>query len=139
MNSDNFEKRLQRQSFRPIPAEWRQEILAAARAAGDLPRRPSVTGGAAWWREWFWPSPWAWASGAAAWALILALNLAASSGSEMALPSAVPPSVARMASVEKRLLMNSLTDAPAPDSTAPSSEPAPARSRSDRAPEWRRA
>jgi hypothetical protein len=76
MNADDFEERLQRQSMRPVPAEWRGEILDAARRAGDhqlftLNPRPTP-----WWREWLWPCPQAWAGLAAAWVLILALNAA---------------------------------------------------------------
>jgi len=67
MNSD-FEERLRRQSIRPIPTEWRKEILRAARA------QPAAS---PWWREWLWPCPQAWAGLAAAWGIILLLNVTA--------------------------------------------------------------
>lgn len=60
--NDRFEEQLQRQPFRRVPAAWRREILNAAPA-------PS-------WREWLWPSPVAWGAVAAAWVLIVALQLA---------------------------------------------------------------
>ena len=64
MNSD-FEEYLRGQSFRPIPAQWRGEILRAARA------QPAA---APWWREWLWPCPAAWAGLAAAWGIIFLLS-----------------------------------------------------------------
>ena|SRR5438105_2013987 len=88
MNTDDFEERLQRQSLRPIPREWRREILDAARRAGDpqlstlrskataedgLTINPQPT---SWWRELLWPCPQAWAGLAAAWMVILFLNMA---------------------------------------------------------------
>jgi hypothetical protein len=79
MNFD-FEESLRRQSIRPIPGEWREEILRAARDGRDAARRRPV--GAArlpcfWWREWLWPCPRAWAGLAAAWGIILLLNVTA--------------------------------------------------------------
>ena len=65
--NDRFEEKLQRQQFRQVPASWRREILAA----GTKPEH-----GAARWREWLWPSPVAWGAVAAAWLLIVALQLA---------------------------------------------------------------
>jgi hypothetical protein len=67
MNSD-FEKRLQEQPMREIPGHWRATILAVAQTPP------------AWWREWLWPCPRAWAGLAAAWVVILGLNLAAGKG-----------------------------------------------------------
>jgi hypothetical protein len=67
MNFD-FEEYLRRQSIRPVPAQWRGEILRAARA------QPVAS---PWWREWLWPSPRAWAGLAAAWGVILLLTVTA--------------------------------------------------------------
>ena len=87
MNTDDFEKRLQCQSMRPVPREWRGEILDAARRAGDRPLstlRNKATAGdgsttnpqpTSWWRELLWPCPQAWAGLAAIWGVILMLNL----------------------------------------------------------------
>ena len=83
MNSDDFEKRLQRQPLRPAPGAWREEILAAARQAA-LPRHaPRTTHHAApsllstlyhQLSTILWPHPTAWAGLAAVWLLILGLN-----------------------------------------------------------------
>jgi hypothetical protein len=67
MNFD-FEEYLRRQSIRPVPAQWREEILRAARA------QPATT---SWWREWLWPCPKAWAGLAAAWGIIFLLHVTA--------------------------------------------------------------
>ena len=139
MKPDEFEPQLRRQPLRPIPAEWRDQILAAARAAVPRSsaldaRRPS------WWRELLWPSPLAWAGAAAVWAVILALDAAAFSDTEpsMAARFAPPPAVIRMAIAERRRLMASLFDAAAEPAAPPParnrtvsaglSGPAPARS-----------
>src|SRR5580658_5611090 len=67
MNFD-FEERLRRQSVRPVPAQWRGEILRAARA------QPAASSG---WREWLWPCPQAWGGLAAAWGIIFLLTVTA--------------------------------------------------------------
>ncbi len=75
MNFDEFEKRLKKQTFRAIPSEWRKEILKAVTIGesteiGGLRTKPSF------WRQWLWPSPIAWGGVAAAWIVIIALNMA---------------------------------------------------------------
>jgi len=82
MNSDDFEKKLERQPMRAVPAEWRAEILRKAVAAVSdrrslaLYKRRSETAATAWWRDWLWPRPLAWGSLAAVWVVIAALYLA---------------------------------------------------------------
>jgi hypothetical protein len=72
MNTDDFEKRLQQQTLRQIPGEWRAEILR--KATGSRPStpdpRPSFLACLLWLR----PGPWA-ALGAI-WAVIFALHFA---------------------------------------------------------------
>ena len=75
-----FEKRLSSQPVKQIPAEWRTEILAAV--AADVNRRQAVSREFTFaatvgrrLREILWPSPVAWAGLAAAWMVILGLNL----------------------------------------------------------------
>jgi len=79
MNFDEFENKLRGQPRREIPREWRREILG--------PLRPPRTAPAGWWRQLLWPHPAAWASLAAAWVAIVALNRAAT-------PDAAPRQVA---------------------------------------------
>jgi hypothetical protein len=67
--NDSFEERMRRVPRREIPSEWRREILGAA--------RPRDTGAPTWIGALFWPHPAAWAGVAAAWLLVLYLNVAA--------------------------------------------------------------
>ncbi len=69
-HDDQFEKRLQRQPPRELPAAWRSEILAAANAVNAHPPRVEVRR-TSWWRELLWPCPQAWAGLGAAWLLIV--------------------------------------------------------------------
>jgi hypothetical protein len=62
MNSD-FEKRMQDLPMREVPGHWKARIIAAA--------QPQP----AWWREWLWPNPRAWAGLAAVWGFILLLSV----------------------------------------------------------------
>ena len=54
---NDFERKLRSQPFREPPAAWRREILACCESAA-----PKAS-----WREWLWPSPYAWAALAAVW------------------------------------------------------------------------
>jgi len=78
MNSDEqFEKRLQGLPQRPIPAQWRGEILGAARQAARpggnaLLRLPSNLN--ALLGRLLWPHPKAWVGLAAIWLLVIVLN-----------------------------------------------------------------
>lgn len=64
---NDFERQLQRQPLRELPADWRREILARCDAA--IVAEPVVS-----WREWLWPSPTAWAALAAVWVVFFAVR-----------------------------------------------------------------
>jgi hypothetical protein len=72
MNMDNFEKRLQRQSWRQLPGEWRGEILAAATAPE---RRIAADNAIPLWRLIFARFPVATGALAAVWIALIAINL----------------------------------------------------------------
>ncbi len=76
MNTDDFEKRVQRVPMRNVPAEWRGEILTAARRAGGPQPSTFNPRPISGWREWLWPCPQAWAGLAAVWIVVLLFNLA---------------------------------------------------------------
>jgi hypothetical protein len=102
MNSDDFEKQLERQPMRAVPPAWRAQILREAVAAvsdrrkagqasclsvvankdrtGETPvplsRRRSETAATMRLRELLWPRPVAWAGLAAAWVVIAILRAA---------------------------------------------------------------
>jgi len=93
MKPDDFESQLQRQPLRAAPAEWRTEILQAARVSVSPRTSHLAPHTSPWWREWLWPSPQAWAGLAAVWLVILGLNATTASRSiEIAKQSPKPPS-----------------------------------------------
>ena len=85
MNVDDFEKRLQSQPLRQVPAEWREETLTAARQASAAQPVPCPTRRAraaspllstinSRLSTLLWPHPVAWAGLAAVWVVILGLS-----------------------------------------------------------------
>ena len=85
---DLFEKQLERQPLRPVPPAWREEILSAARQAlryahasrltHHVPaRRTLLSILSSQLSTLLWPHPRAWAGLAAAWLLVIGLQLAA--------------------------------------------------------------
>jgi len=132
MKPDDFEKQLQRQPLRKVPAGWRTEILRAAHdsVAADVRRlhlpdqnSPGLLTSAAtsWWREWLWPCPQAWAGLAIIWVIIAGLNATTPAGpanlaERRPAPSAeTDTSLAAQRRELARLLDNNFSDqAPAP-------------------------
>jgi hypothetical protein len=76
-----FEEHLCRQPLREVPADWRREILSAARAEGvpEVSRRAVRESLAGRFRRrlntWLWPHPVAWSVLGVCWVVILAVNL----------------------------------------------------------------
>lgn len=126
MNLDEFEQHLARQPLRPLPPEWRAEILGAATAAAAVSTEAEPRRSAPWWREWLWPTPVAWGALATCWAAILVLN-------RLALPSAAQVAEtranARLALAYQALLRDYHTVEPATSvrSPAPTATPPPRR------------
>jgi len=80
MRPGDFEQKLSRQPLKPIPADWRAEILAAAREI-QASRRSSFLIRPSWrvtlkrqLTSLLWPHPTAWAGLAAVWLLALAVH-----------------------------------------------------------------
>src|SRR5207249_3570026 len=93
MNTDDFEKQLQRQPLRAVPPEWREQILSAApRQLDYVPRIKPYQLRRSWLREILWPSPTAWAGLAAAWIVIFALQFDSGQPAKMAAVKTAPPS-----------------------------------------------
>jgi hypothetical protein len=119
MNFDEFEEKLRRQPRREIPAHWREDILRPLRA---------TTAAHPWWRQWLWPHPAAWASLAAMWVAVFALQFAAR-------PEAGTPSVASSQSrseilqalAERTRLMAELSAEPNESRPSPVDRPRSAR------------
>jgi hypothetical protein len=80
MNDDaeQFERHLSRQPMRPIPGEWRSEIVERASSRSRLEKSESEAGRMpvllSTCRDLFWPCPQAWAGLAAVWIFIFAVN-----------------------------------------------------------------
>lgn len=98
-NPDPFEELLRRQPLRPLPPQWKREILAAARGASVSPGRASLAEPYqtlySRLSAFLWPSPAAWAGLAAMWLIILAFNLTAVEKSP-SLAKASSPSAAQL-------------------------------------------
>ena len=90
---NEFEQRLRQVPLKPVPADWRAEILAAAQpaaptAAREVPRQAVQP----WWQSLFWPHPKAWAGLAAVWLIILGLQLAQRDDTPVRAENSAPPS-----------------------------------------------
>jgi hypothetical protein len=102
--ADQFEQRLGRQPLKSIPAEWRAEILTAARAAqpsrhvwlSTLNSQLSTV---------FWPHPKAWAGLATVWVFIFALNFSMRDTSPRVAEKSAPPSPEVMVELKKQQLL----------------------------------
>ncbi len=73
MNGSDFEENLKRVPLRPVPGEWRNEILGRAAAATES--RPKVRAWLRWLEEITRPRPVAWGGLAAAWVFIALLQM----------------------------------------------------------------
>ena len=72
---NDFESQLQKQTLRPVPGHWKKQILDAAQreaTSQQLAEKQSWS-----WRDLFWPCPQVWVGFAAAWLVVLLLNVSA--------------------------------------------------------------
>jgi hypothetical protein len=74
MKPDDFEQQLRNLPLRPVPPDWRAEMLIVARVAGQEARSSEREVSVPWWRVWLWPCPQAWAGLAAVWVLLIGLH-----------------------------------------------------------------
>jgi hypothetical protein len=131
-----------------VPTEWRAEILQAETnaLAADVRRRmdevntaaqpirllTSAATNQAWWREWLWPSPKAWAGLAAGWIAIAVLNVTgAPGGAEMAKQSPKPSLEAATTLAAQRRELARLLDNPADPAATPKPRATPPGPRSE--------
>lgn len=114
---DSFEEKLKQQPLRPVPATWRNEILAVARevdsqTAADTQEQRDVLPSRAWsfLRNLLWPHPIAWGGLAATWLVIIGLNAASSdpAGAEVAHVTSPPSSEQRQLLHEQEQLLAEL-------------------------------
>jgi hypothetical protein len=106
MNPNDFENQLRRQQFRSVPADWRNDLLAAAtRSSIPIEKRTNKrTGG--FLERMLWPCPQAWAGLAAIWLVILAINFSDDDKTQVIAQKEPPPSpeVFLAVKAERRLL-----------------------------------
>jgi hypothetical protein len=132
MNLDELERRLQRQPSRPVPAEWRHQILSVARQTAGAEHAPSTTHHAlhqpsllstfnSQLKTLLWPHPAAWAGLAAIWVLILGFNLATRDATPLMAKRASPvsPQVFMAFREQERLLTELLGPREAPVAERP--------------------
>jgi hypothetical protein len=126
MKPDDFEKQLQRQPLREVPAPWREEVLEAARRASASRASRLQSQACLGWREWLWPCPQAWAGLAALWMIILGLNATAPAGPGLtAKQSPAPPSETGPTLAAQRRELARLLDNVAEPAQAPKAPPGP--------------
>ncbi len=79
---NEFEQRLRQVPLKPVPPEWRAEILAAAgQLTPDCSGPAPLSWRARWlagWHSLFWPHPRAWAGLAVVWVVIAGLHVSQS-------------------------------------------------------------
>jgi hypothetical protein len=110
MNTDDFEQKLRRQTLRPIPSEWRAEILDTTNSTA---RRSEVKTARSNWLSTFnhqlstilWPHPNAWAGLAAAWILIFAVDFSTRDTTPVVAEKAAPPSPEVVAELKQQQRM----------------------------------
>jgi hypothetical protein len=143
---DDFEQQLQQRPMRSLPAEWRGDILCAAKAASDTQPAPycPLSGHAKrntpsflstitpqfvamkLWQELIWPCRRVWFGMAAIWFVVLAINLATNESPKVAnsqMPPATPEVMAALR--EQKQLLVQLLEPVAPSSTPPAAAPRP--------------
>jgi len=109
---DDFEQRLKRQPLRQLPADWREGILAAAKAVEPADHR-SRTAHPSFLSTLnhqlstlLWPHPKAWAGLAAVWIVIVTMNMSMrESAPAVMAKKASPPSSEMMAELKQQRLM----------------------------------
>jgi hypothetical protein len=105
-----FEEHVRRQPLREVPPDWREDILATARAAAQAtsgkPARER-------WGErlrqmakaWLWPHPVAWSVVGACWVVIAALNFSLREGEPVVAQKPSPMSAETMTELKRERLM----------------------------------
>jgi hypothetical protein len=94
---------MKRHQMREIPAEWRGEILSAARRNADgLHASPAPLSTInSLLSTLFWPSPRAWAGVAAIWVAIFAVNVSVGGNSQIMAKHITPPTPALMLALQQ--------------------------------------
>ena len=110
MNPEDFEQQLEHQPLRPLPVDWRTDILKAAESASSVPSAPRPAPSLlstihSQLSSLLWPCPQAWAGLAALWLVILAMNYASEDKSEIMTAKSPPPSPQMMMALQEQRKM----------------------------------
>jgi hypothetical protein len=93
---NDFERKLSGIPFRPPPDAMRETLF------GRTNTTAATVEGVRWtWRDWFWPSPQAWATLAALWIVFAAVSMG---GKSTPAPAPAAPTTARIGNSETTLL-----------------------------------
>ena len=109
--TEQFERRLSRQSLRQIPGEWRAKIMVAARDAQasrcpkPVAHRSLLSTIRHQLSSLLWPHPKAWAGLATVWVLILAVNFSTRDKTPVVAGKAMPPSLEVTAELRQQRLL----------------------------------
>ena len=137
MNTADFERKLQQQPVRQIPAGWRAEILSAAKHGArktDAVNSPELLAG---WRLLLARFPVAWGTVAAIWLVMVGVNMLMSGPATAGIAASSAPAQADAMTVwnlqrpDSKLLASLLAESPG-NPPAPVSPVALPRPRSDR-------
>ena len=106
-----FEQRLKRQPLRPVPADWRKEILSAAKEAQPLHKSATNPGESLFscfnrhLASLLWPHPIAWGGLAAVWIFIFVMNASLQDKAPAVAEKAPAPSPAMLAELRQQQRM----------------------------------
>jgi hypothetical protein len=109
--TEQFERRLSRQSLQQIPGEWRAKIVAAAcdaqasRSPKPVAHRSLLSTIRHQLSSLLWPHPKAWAGLATVWVFILAVNFSTRDKTPVIAEKAVPPSPEVTAELRQQKLL----------------------------------
>ena len=135
MKPDDFEQKLQCQSLRQLPAEWRSEILDAAtsRHSSCATRHSFFPTFNLQLSTLFWPHPKAWAGLAAVWILIFAVDFSMRGTTPVMAEKAAPPSLEVIVELkqQQRMLAELIGSSQARDAEAPRFLPLPRSERTE--------
>jgi hypothetical protein len=123
--NDDFEKRLERQTMRAVPTQWRNEILTSAKISSAPARQSFLSTFNQNLSTLLWPCPQAWAGLAAIWIVILALNFSSGEPQPKFAKSEPPSRDFILAMKEQRRLYLELVGTSSNETAEPPKELAP--------------